>query len=33
VPFKDFKANLNDAMGKLITDLKKFGYSGAKTLR
>jgi len=33
VPFKDFKSNIIDAMNKLITDLKKFGYSGSKNLK
>lgn len=27
VPFKDFKGNVNEAMNKLITELRKFGYS------
>ena len=33
MPFKDFKGNAGDAMNKLMTDLKKFGYSASKTLK
>jgi hypothetical protein len=33
VPFVDFKGNVTDALTKLISDLKKFGYSNAKTLK
>lgn len=33
VPFIDFKGNINDAYTKLISDLKKFGYSNAKNLK
>lgn len=33
MPFKDFKGNSNDAVNKLVGDLKKFGYSGWKTLK
>ena len=28
----DFKSNVGDALNKLISDLKKFGYSNAKVL-
>jgi hypothetical protein len=33
VPFKDFRGNIHEAMTKVASDLKKFGYSGSKTLR
>ena len=33
VNFKDFKGNVNDAVTKLMGDLKKFGYSGMKNLK
>jgi len=33
VPYVDFKGNVNDALTKLISDLKKFGYSNAKVLK
>jgi hypothetical protein len=33
VPFVDFKGNVTDALTKLISDLKKFGYSNAKNLK
>ena len=33
VPFADFKGNFVDAFNKLISDLKKFGYSNAKNLK
>jgi hypothetical protein len=33
VPFKDFKGNTNDAINKLVGDLKKFGYSGWKKIK
>lgn len=33
MPFKDFKGNVHEAITKAISDLKKFGYSGSKTLR
>ncbi len=32
VPFKDFKGNINEAMNKLITELRKFGYSQGKAI-
>lgn len=33
VPYADFKGNTVDALTKLISDLKKFGYSNAKNLK
>jgi len=33
VPFNDFRNNLADVENKMIQDLKKFGYSGAKNLK
>lgn len=33
MPFKDYKGNLQEAMTKLVGDLKKFGYSQHKTLK
>jgi NIMA (never in mitosis gene a)-related kinase len=33
VHFKDFKGNITDALNKIITDLKKFGYTQSKTLK
>ena len=33
VPYVDFKSNLNEALSKLMSDLKKFGYSNAKNLK
>lgn len=33
VPFVDFKNNVPDALNKLISDLKKFGYSNAKNIK
>jgi hypothetical protein len=33
VPFVDFKGNVVDALNKLISDLRKFGYSNAKNLK
>lgn len=33
MPFKDFKGNVNEAMTKLVKDLKIFGYSGWRTLK
>jgi hypothetical protein len=33
VPYVDFKGNTTDALNKLISDLKKFGYSNAKNLK
>lgn len=33
VPFKDYKSNLNEAMTKLVKDLKIFGYSNWRTLK
>jgi coproporphyrinogen III oxidase-like Fe-S oxidoreductase len=33
VPYADFKGNINEALNKLIGDLKKFGYSNAKNVK
>jgi len=33
VPYADFKGNTLDALAKLVSDLKKFGYSNAKNLK
>jgi hypothetical protein len=33
VPYADFKGNINEALSKLIGDLKKFGYSNAKNVK
>ena len=33
VPFRDYKGNILEAMAKLISDLKKFGYSNHKNLK
>ena len=33
VPYADFKGNVNEALNKLIGDLKKFGYSNAKNVK
>jgi hypothetical protein len=33
VPYADFKGNVNEALTKLISDLKKFGYSNAKNVK
>lgn len=33
VPFVDFKGNITESLTKLISDLKKFGYSNAKILK
>ena len=32
VNFNDFKGNIIEAVNKLMGDLKKFGYSGWKTM-
>ena len=33
VPYVDFKSNVTEALTKLISDLKKFGYSNAKNVK
>jgi hypothetical protein len=33
VPYADFKGNVTEALTKLISDLKKFGYSNAKNVK
>jgi len=33
VPFKDFKGNINEAINKLMGDLRKFGYADWKNLK
>jgi hypothetical protein len=33
VPYVDFKSNTTEAITKLMSDLRKFGYSNAKLLK